>query len=127
AQLAAIPVVGSFGFLSSYRDAYNAPELIQQGFDLYTEGIFRVARLFRWDFIVCGPELVKEEDVLFSHQAVDEVRDQARLPWANFDNTYHKHAIRTSPTRNLHRCFPHVRDKIVCPFDDVIQFQGSGQ
>jgi hypothetical protein len=42
------------------------------------------------------------------------------------DNPYHVHTIRTSLTRNLHACFPDVRDEIVCAFNDVLQLQGSG-
>jgi hypothetical protein len=41
-------------------------------------------------------------------------------------NSYHQATIRTSLTRNLHRCFPDVRDEIVCAFDDVLSLQGTG-
>jgi hypothetical protein len=42
------------------------------------------------------------------------------------ENHYSQAAIRTSLTRNLHACFPDVRDEIVCAFNDILQLQGSG-
>ncbi|KAF7367741.1 hypothetical protein MSAN_00838000 [Mycena sanguinolenta] len=56
-KVANVPIVGSSGFLASCWDGVrfirHAPELIQRGYDMYPEGIFRVARLFRWE--VFGP------------------------------------------------------------------------
>ncbi|KAJ7480645.1 cytochrome P450 [Mycena latifolia] len=134
-KVAAIPVVGSSGFFASYCDGYkflaHASELIQQGYDLYPNGIFRVARLFHWDFIVCGPKLVNEvggapENILsFSGGVEERIQAKLTLGRAVADNPYHQHTIRTSLTRNLHRCFPDVRDEIICAFDDVLQLEGS--
>ncbi|KAJ7149211.1 cytochrome P450 [Mycena crocata] len=134
-QLNEIPIVGSSGFFSSYRDAFkfimNAPELIQQGYDQHPEGIFRVARLFRWDVIVCGSKLVHEigsasEHVLSFHGGIEE-RIQVKLTMggAIAENPYHQTTIRTSLTRNLGRCFPDIRDEIFCAFDDVLKLEGS--
>jgi hypothetical protein len=88
-QLDEIPVVGSSGFLSSYLDAlnflHNAPELIQRGYDQYPEGIFRVARLFKWEYVVCGPKLIKDlggapEHVVSFTEGVEEVRAKSSPP-----------------------------------------------
>ncbi|KAJ7489663.1 cytochrome P450 [Mycena galericulata] len=132
-KLAAIPIGGFSGFLSSYWDAFKfllkAPELIQQKYNQYPEGVFRLARLFRWEFVVCGPNLVNElgnapEDVLSFREGVEEV-PRITIGRAIGDNPYHQRAIRTSLTRNLHRCFPDVRDEIICAFDDVLQLDGA--
>jgi len=53
--------------------------MIQEGYNRYPEGIFRVARLYHWEYIVCGPKLVKEvgntpENVLSFYAGVEEVR-----------------------------------------------------
>ncbi|KAJ7767232.1 cytochrome P450 [Mycena metata] len=132
-----IPIVGSSGLLSSYRDALgflaNAPTLIQQGYDEHHghQGVFRVARLFRWEYVVCGPKLVKEvgaapDHVLSFHAGVQEVFQLRHVIGAAIsDNPYHQHTIRTSLTRNLHTCFPEVRDEIICAFNDVLQVQSS--
>ncbi|KAJ7645874.1 cytochrome P450 [Mycena polygramma] len=130
-----IPVVGSSGFLSSYRDSFkflaNAPELIQRGYDHYPDGIFRVARLFRWEYVVCGPKLIKEvgnapEHIISFREGIEEtIQGKLTMGRGLADNPYHIHTIRTNLTRNLHACFPDVRDEIICAFNDVIQPQGS--
>ncbi|KAJ7933062.1 cytochrome P450 [Mycena leptocephala] len=130
-----IPIVGSSGFLSSYRDAFkflvNAPELVQRGYDQYPEGIFRIARLYYWQYVVCGPKHIKEiggapENVISFTEAVEEsVQVKLTMGRALAENHYSQAAIRTSLTRNLHACFPDVRDEIVCAFNDVLQLQGS--
>ncbi|KAJ6568980.1 cytochrome P450 [Mycena capillaripes] len=129
-----IPIVGSSGFLSSYRDAFkfllNAPDWIQRGYDQYPDGIFRVARLFRWEYVVCGPKLIKEvgnapEQIISFREGIEESIQVKLTMGRSLDNQYHLHTIRTNLTRNLHACFPDVRDEIVCAFNDVLQLQGS--
>ncbi|KAJ7237055.1 cytochrome P450 [Mycena haematopus] len=136
-----IPILGSSGFLSSYRDALKflrtAPDFIQRGYEQYPDGIFRIARLYRWEYIVCGPKLTKEvgnapENVLSFYAGVEEMWEidssvEARLTMGReiAENPYHQLTVRTNLTRNLHTLFPEVRDEIVCAFDDVLQLQGS--
>ncbi|KAF7340466.1 hypothetical protein MVEN_01966900 [Mycena venus] len=130
-----IPISGSSGFLASYWDAWtffhHAPELIQRGYDQHPEGIFRVARLFRWEYVVCGPKLIKDlasapEHVVSFRKGIEEsIQGKHTIGHDLSDNPYHVHAIRTSLTRNLHACFPDVRDEIVCAFNDILQLQGS--
>jgi cytochrome P450 len=130
-----IPIVGSSGFLSSFQDALkflrDTPSLIQRGYDQYPEGIFKVARLYRWEYIVCGQKLTKEvgntpENILSFYAGVEEV-SQGRYTMGidMVKDPYHQLTVRTSLTRNLHTRFPDVRDEIVCAFDDVLQLQGS--
>ncbi|KAJ7774437.1 cytochrome P450 [Mycena olivaceomarginata] len=114
--------------LASFRKAFHdrkflhhAPDLIQRGYDQYAGGIFRVAHLFRWEYVVCSPKLIKDiagapDNVVSFAAGVAERR--AKDP-------YHHHAIRTTLTRNLHACFPDVKDEIVCAFNDVLRPRGS--
>ncbi|KAF8149663.1 cytochrome P450 [Mycena galopus ATCC 62051] len=134
-KLDAIPIVRSSAFLGSYWDAYHFPanglNLIKAGYTQYPEGIFRVARLFRWMIIVSNPKLVKEiggapETVLSFHGGVElNFPIKLLIGPALADNHYHVHTIRTSLTRNLHACFPDVKDEIVDAFGDVVQLHGS--
>ncbi|KAJ6624416.1 cytochrome P450 [Mycena sp. CBHHK59/15] len=130
-KIKAIPIVGPTGFLASYNYLAHASQLIQQGYNQYPDGIFRVAQLFRWEFVVCGPKFVNEvasapEHVLSFREGVDErIQGPITLGRAIGENPYHQITIRTSLTRNLHRCFPDVRDEIVCAFDDVLSLQGN--
>ncbi|KAK7065012.1 cytochrome P450 [Favolaschia claudopus] len=134
-KLDSIPIVGSSGFLSSYRDAlkfiHHAPELIQRGYNQYPDGIFRIARLFRWEYVVAGPRLIKdiagapEHVISFTEGVAETIQTKYTMGRDIAENDYHQQAIRTSLTRNLHACFPDVRDEIICAFDDVLQLQGS--
>ncbi|KAJ7796329.1 cytochrome P450 [Mycena olivaceomarginata] len=80
-KLDQIPVVGSSGFLASYWDAFNSirhsPDFIQRGYELYPDGIFRVARLFQWEYVVCGPKLTKDvasapEHIISFNEGIEE-------------------------------------------------------
>ncbi|KAJ7791749.1 hypothetical protein B0H14DRAFT_188364 [Mycena olivaceomarginata] len=134
-KLDQIPVVGSSGFLASYWDAFNSirhsPDFIQRGYELYPDGIFRVARLFQWEYVVCGPKLTKDvasapEHIISFNEGIEEtVQGWFTLGRDISENPYHLQVVRSTLTRNLHVCFPDVRDEIVCAFDDVLQLQGS--
>ncbi|KAF7367742.1 hypothetical protein MSAN_00838100 [Mycena sanguinolenta] len=135
-KVANVPIVGSSRFLASCWDGFrfirHAPEVIQRGYDLYPEGIFRVARLFRWEYVVCGPKLIKdiagapEHAVSFAEGVEETVQAKFTMGRELAENNYHLDLVRTTLTRNLHNCFPDVRDEIICAFDDVLQLQGSG-
>ncbi|KAJ6544498.1 cytochrome P450, partial [Mycena capillaripes] len=132
-----IPIVGSSGLLANYRDGLsflsNAPALIQRGYDQYPDGLFRIARLYRWEYIVCGPKLIKEignqpENVLSFYKGVEEVAQLTLTMGRSIaENPYHQLTVRTSLTRNLHACFPDVRDEIVCAFNDVVQLNNGSE
>ncbi|KAK7007952.1 hypothetical protein R3P38DRAFT_1623256 [Favolaschia claudopus] len=55
-------VFGSFS--TGCRDAvnflHNGPTIVQQGYDLYSDGIFRIASLFRWEYAVLKQSKIKE-------------------------------------------------------------------
>ncbi|KAF7367745.1 hypothetical protein MSAN_00838400 [Mycena sanguinolenta] len=146
-QLANVPIVGSSGFFASCWDGFrfirHAPEFIQRGYDMYPEGIFRVARLFRWEYVVCGQKLIKDiadapEHVLSLTEGIEEVQDIYFTSYSPVlilpkftmgreivENQYHFDVVRTTLSRNLHKCFPDVRDEIICAFDDVLELEGS--
>ncbi|KAJ7022191.1 cytochrome P450 [Mycena alexandri] len=98
-----IPIVGSSGFLSSYRNAFaflaNASTLISRDTTSTTRESF--------------------ESPAFS------VGTRLVIGAAISDNPYHHRTIRTSLTRNLHACFPDVRDEIICAFNDVLRVESS--
>ncbi|KAK6967074.1 cytochrome P450 [Favolaschia claudopus] len=130
-----IPTLGSTNFLASYLDALRfllrAPDLVQQGYNLNPQGIFRQARLYRWEYVVCGSQFVKEvgnaaENELSFHEGLEDVL-QSRITMGRgiTENPYHIITIKNNLTRNLHARFPDVRDEIVSAFDDVLHLQGD--
>jgi hypothetical protein len=60
-----IPAIpGSDGFLSSYLTAlrlfYRSREILGLGYNQDRNGVFRVPRLFRWEYVVNGRKRVLE-------------------------------------------------------------------
>ncbi|KAJ7642115.1 hypothetical protein FB45DRAFT_365565 [Roridomyces roridus] len=132
-----IPVVGESSFLARIFpwlypvDLRGTPEIIQRGYDLHPDKVFRLARRYYWKFVVCSPRLVREvanapDDILSFHEGAEEsLQTKFTMGPEITDNAYHHIAIRGNLTRNLHRCFPDVRDEIVSAFDDVLQLDGA--
>ncbi|KAF7367735.1 hypothetical protein MSAN_00837400 [Mycena sanguinolenta] len=152
-KVANVPIVGSSGLLAScwdgFRFIHHGPEIIQRGYDMYPEGMFRVARLFRWEYVVCGQKLIKDIASASKHavsfaEGIEEARDiyftssrpslflrpqsvQTRFTMGReiAENDYYLDVVRTTLTRNLDKCFPDVGDEIICAFDEVLELQGS--
>ncbi|KAJ7137551.1 cytochrome P450 [Mycena crocata] len=130
-------VVGSEGFFASYVAVYRylreGPSIIQKGSEQYRNGVFRVPRLFRWDYVVEGKQRIAElagapEHILSFTEGVAEVRSCCTAQAMKFrTNPYHDNVVRSTLTRNLGRCFPDVHDEIVCAFDDVLPLDGQAQ
>ncbi|KAJ7683435.1 cytochrome P450 [Mycena rosella] len=123
-------IIGSKGFVSSYMAAlhylYHAEDVIQQGYSRYRERAFRVPTLSGWDYVANGIQHVEEiavapEHVLSLAAAFsDNLQADYTMGPEVIRNPYDIAAVRTSLTRNLGRCFPEVRDEIVCSFDEVL-------
>ncbi|KAJ7644754.1 cytochrome P450 [Roridomyces roridus] len=130
-----VPTVGPSGISSSYRDGWkylhHAAELIQRGYALHGDRVFRVAQPWHWEYIVCSPKLITEvgnaPDSVLSFDEGANLAIQGRITMGHeiLDNPWHLKIIRTTLTRNLHRCFPDVRDEIVCSFDEILNLDAS--
>ncbi|KAF8209559.1 cytochrome P450, partial [Mycena galopus ATCC 62051] len=133
--LDAIPIVGSTGFLTSFWDGYkflaNVTDLIQAGYTQYPDGIFRVARFSDWLVVVSGPKFVKEvggaPEHILSPTRVSKTAFQQVIGRPIVENPYHRHTIRTNLTRNLHACFPEVRDEIACAFEEAFKIKNGNR
>ncbi|KAF7317577.1 hypothetical protein MKEN_00844700 [Mycena kentingensis (nom. inval.)] len=136
-EAAKIPIIrgGSTGMFASYRDAIkffmDAPELVQAGYDNNPEGVFRLSRIYYWQYVVCGTKLVKEvgnipNHILSFEKGVEEsVHARYTMGAELQENPFHLSVVRNALTRNLHACFPDVRDEITCAFHDVLALEGS--
>ncbi|KAJ6557715.1 cytochrome P450 [Mycena capillaripes] len=129
-----IPAVnGSDGLIASYRTALiflrNAPDVLEQGYYQFPNGVFRVPTLMRWDYVANGAARISEvaaapEDLLSFHQGIgDNIESDFTMGEPITRNPYHGHAIRGGLTRNLARCFLEVSDELVCAFDEVLALE----
>ncbi|KAJ6518484.1 cytochrome P450 [Mycena vulgaris] len=129
------PLIGSNGAISSYKAAYqllhNAADIVLQGYLRNPDGVFRVPSLYQWDYVANGKKRIGEvssasEDVLSFKHGVEETLQASYMTGREVaDDSYHHHTVRTTLTRNLGRCFPEVRDEIMCAFDDVLKVKSE--
>ncbi|KAJ6451927.1 cytochrome P450 [Mycena sanguinolenta] len=123
-------LIGGNGPISSYLAAMHffrhASDVIQQGYSHHRSGVFRVPALFQWYYVASGPQHTAEmasapDHLLSASEALEDflALDYTLGPEINA-NPYHIPVILGSVTRNLGRCFPEVRDEIVCSFKDVV-------
>ncbi|KAJ7920455.1 cytochrome P450 [Mycena leptocephala] len=114
-----IPAVSSAGIWQYYTGAaryiLQAPEIIEEGCKRYPGRVFRVPRMFRWDYIISGTTLVDELASAPENVIGSEV----------FRNAFHVDAVRGALTRNLNRYFPDLYDELICACEDVFALNGT--
>ncbi|KAJ7458361.1 cytochrome P450 [Mycena galericulata] len=133
-KIAGVPLVGSPGVTSSYRDAFrfllHGEEIVHKGYQRYNDVVFRVPFLGRWNFVASGPALkdiyYTPEDVLSFDEAIrNQLQADITLGSELRETPYHIPAVLTSLTRNLGRRFPDVRNEVDCAFEDILELQGT--
>lgn len=134
-NLDAIPTVGHSGFpffyIGAMRYLFNAKNVVQEGYDKFKGGSFKIAQMDRWVVVVCGTKLVDElrkapNDVLSFEDALNDiiqapftlgpevVQDLRRVPM-----------ILSQLTRNLDVLSPELQDEIVVAFGDLVPVFGK--
>ncbi|KAJ7453324.1 cytochrome P450 [Mycena galericulata] len=139
-KIAGVPLVGSPGVISSYRDAFrfllHGEEIVHKGYQRYNGVVFRVPFLGRWNFVASGPALkhiyYTPEDVLSFDEAIRDMMFNIQQLQADItlgselrETPYHIPAVLTSLTRNLGKRFPDVRNEVDCAFEDILELQGT--
>ncbi|KAL9714650.1 hypothetical protein Ac2012v2_001309 [Leucoagaricus gongylophorus] len=128
-SLNSIPTIGHSGILSSYLTAFKwvtaASELIQEGYDRYPDGIFKVATIDKWMVVVTGRKRLDElrkapDDALSFQEATDETL-QVKYTMGNIhDNPYHIMTVKSSLTKNIASRFDVIKDEITESFKTYI-------
>ncbi|KAJ6631929.1 cytochrome P450, partial [Mycena sp. CBHHK59/15] len=130
-----VPTIGSSGTISSYRDAFrfflHGEAMVKQGYDRYTGHIYRIPFMGRWNYVVSGADLIKDigytpEDKLSFDEAIrDQIQSDLTMGPELREDPHLIPAVLACLTRNLGRCFPGVRDEVVCAFDDILALEGT--
>ncbi|KAJ6514213.1 cytochrome P450 [Mycena vitilis] len=128
-------LLGSYGPFPYYfavsKFFLHASDIIGKGCKENPDGVFRVPRLLRWDYIANGPKRTAEmaaapDDVLsFQHGAEDILQADFAMGPEITTNPWHQHTVRSSLTRNIGRCLPQLHDELVCAFDELLVLQVS--
>ncbi|KIJ54141.1 hypothetical protein M422DRAFT_241394 [Sphaerobolus stellatus SS14] len=130
-KLSKIPIVGHSGYISSYIDVFrfltHARETIQEGYDKYHPGLFRIPSFKGWRIIITGEdhieELRKSHEVLSFETAIQEdLALDYTLGRSRARNQYHADIIRSRLTgsSSLAEVFPEMYDEVVVSFRELI-------
>ncbi|TFK26821.1 cytochrome P450 [Coprinopsis marcescibilis] len=133
-KLLAIPTIGSDSFflayISAWKFVFSGRKMIQEGYDKYPNGIYKVPCLevsSRWMIIVSSLKLVQDikdapGDVLSAHEHFADIlqADQMFGPEARAKEDYHVPVLMNSVTRNLAGCFGDIVDEVAQSFADGI-------
>ncbi|KAF7359678.1 hypothetical protein MVEN_00692100 [Mycena venus] len=130
-----VPAVSSAGiwqyYIGAARYIVQAPEIIEEGCNRYPGRVFRVPRMFRWDYIVSGTTLVDEltsapENVISIVEGMqEELQADLTLDSEVFRNASRVDIVRGALTRNLNRFFPDLYDELICACEDVFALNGT--
>ncbi|KAJ3543507.1 hypothetical protein NM688_g5847 [Phlebia brevispora] len=126
-----IPTVGGsslplLSYLGVYNYLHNGRKILQEGYDKYKGGMFKIPTLARWIVVVTGPRLVDEmhkfsdEYVSFLEGAGDLIGTRYMFGEGFHENPYHVTVIRGQLTRQLVTAFPDIRDEITAAFGEHI-------
>ncbi|KAE9395448.1 cytochrome P450 [Gymnopus androsaceus JB14] len=132
-QLNAIPTLGPSGFLSGYivkyRFSSNGRELLQEGYDKYPNGVYKIALMDNWEVIANGRMMIediqKASDTQLDIKEViaDTLQVKYTLNEQVILDPYHIAIVRTPLTRSIASRFAEVREEIVATFLDLIPAQ----
>ncbi|TFK66593.1 cytochrome P450 [Pluteus cervinus] len=125
-----IPTIGPSGVFASYYGAlkalWSSNEMIQEGYEKYYGGTFKIPMMDRWSVVVSGPELYDEfrrrpDDELSFHEATNEtLQMEFTFGKGVKEVPYHTGTIRTPLTRNLANRFPDIQDEIAASFAEHV-------
>ncbi|KAF5365276.1 hypothetical protein D9758_005351 [Tetrapyrgos nigripes] len=129
-KLRHIPTVGPKGFFTSFYGGFHfvkhAEEIVQEGYNKYQGGAFKIRKPDGWVVIITGPDMINDfrkapDDYLSFEEAItDTIQTDYTLGKETRINNYHLGVVRTSLTRNISHRFADVRDEIVNAFSEEI-------
>jgi len=124
-----IPAVGYsapiLSSLSALRFLTHGGAMVQEGYDKYKGGVFKIPELSHWHIIVTGPKLVEElrsagDELSLSDFMFEAMQVSYTIGRGSSPNPYHVPIIRTKLTRRLGAIFPDLLDEIRAAFTDFI-------
>ncbi|KAL4076645.1 cytochrome P450 [Scleroderma yunnanense] len=124
-----IPTVGSSSLLGSYWSALkfvnNGFQTVQQGFDQYQTGVFKISTLIGWT-VILNPSHIDEVaklpiDVMSFQDAMIQV--EYTLGPEFYHNPYHVTMIRIQFNRNLSALLSDMRDEMIVTLGEILDLK----
>ncbi|KAI6028873.1 cytochrome P450 [Pisolithus orientalis] len=127
-----IPVVGHSSLLASYwftkgLEVDHTDRFVQEGYDKYKSGAFRVASLTHWVVYLHRSHLqdvamTPEDHLSFNHAADNAFRTEYTFG-LNINDDYHLPLIRLTLSRNLPVLYADLRDEIVAACNEYLDLK----
>ncbi|KAI6040003.1 cytochrome P450 [Pisolithus marmoratus] len=123
-----IPAVGQSSLLASYWFTkgleVDLPRFVQEGYDKYKSGVFRVPNLTHWIVCLHRNDLdhvarVPENHLSFNQATESSFKTEYTLGM-KMDDLHHLSLIRSHLTRNLSVLYADVRDEITAACDEFL-------
>ncbi|KAJ6544006.1 cytochrome P450 [Mycena capillaripes] len=125
-----IPSVGGQGILASYVTAFkfmsDANSVLQQGYEKYRDGAFKIPQMDRWIIIVSGSDMLDAlrgapEHILSMEAAMtDLLSADYTLGTETLRDTYHLGVIKNAMNKQLGYIVPAIADETKKAFGDII-------
>ncbi|KAI0059967.1 cytochrome P450 [Artomyces pyxidatus] len=130
-DLSSIPTVGHSAPILSYvtasRFSAEGHKLLQEGYDKYKPGLFKIAMWDHWCVTATGPQLIEDigeapEDVLSMRQAMTHFFQTGYTMGPNImRNPYHIPLVRAQLTRRIAGVIDDIHEEVVATLDSAIQ------
>ncbi|KAF5369084.1 hypothetical protein D9758_002904 [Tetrapyrgos nigripes] len=129
-KLDGIPTVGPSGIFSSYIGAWRlfreGRKMVQEGYDKYHGGAFRVPMLNHWQVVVTSPEMINDikrapNDVLSFMGAIQQLMQiEHTMGKAIHTDPYHIDVIKNSLTRSISSKLESIVEEVAYAFQDEL-------
>ncbi|KIK55508.1 hypothetical protein GYMLUDRAFT_248559 [Collybiopsis luxurians FD-317 M1] len=127
AMLSAIPTVGPTDYLSVSRFwTERGRDIVQEGYNKYPNGIFKVALPDQWMIIINGHQLIEdtrkasEEELTMTESLNDALAVDYTLTKQVASDPYHVAIVRTPLTRNIAAGFGEIREEMELAFAECL-------
>ncbi|KAI0059966.1 cytochrome P450 [Artomyces pyxidatus] len=130
-----IPTVGYSAPLLSYITAFrfnaNGHELLQEGYDKYKPGLFKIAMWDQWFVTATGTQLISDilkapDDVLSINQGIYQfLQAEYTMGPSITQNPYHIPLILSQLTRRLSGILDDIHSEVVAAFHGVVPEKSS--
>ncbi|CAL1709887.1 unnamed protein product [Somion occarium] len=129
ANLYGIPAIGPslpvLSWLGAVRLVLHGRDMLQEGYQKYKGGTFKVAMPDRWIVFVSGETMeevrkMPDEQMSFFGAIQDMLQVEYTFGHEVAKDPFHHELIRNQLTRNLTNLFPDVHDEITVAFNDLI-------
>ncbi|KAK7442710.1 hypothetical protein VKT23_015956 [Stygiomarasmius scandens] len=129
-KLRHIPTIGPKGLLSSYFGRFqfvkHAKDMLQEGYERYHGGLFKIRTLDQWIVIVTGDNMINDirkasdDKMSFDFATRESFQQDHTMGKTVYLHPYHANIVRTTLTKNISTRFSDVQDEIATAFSDEI-------